>query len=158
MSQDPDILVLLTSTRTEFEAQTIAEALRAHGIPAQAFGTAAATAQWELGIRSEFQVMVRRRDLDEAGSVLRAIKADSVDIDWEEVDVGADESPDTPPPLELGPKQPASPWLRRVGWAVFIGAMLLVFWELAIVAFGAALLWEYWAWSRRPEPAAPPAV
>src|ERR1043165_6365478 len=88
MGEDPDILVLLTATRVRFRSETIAQSLNAHGVPAHAFGTAAAVGQWELGIRNEFQVMVRRRDLDLAKSVLGAIKADSVDIDWDEVDVG----------------------------------------------------------------------
>lgn len=88
MGEDPNILVVLTSVRSDFEAQTIAEAVRAHGIPAEVFGTAARVAQWELGMSNEIQVMVRRCDLEAASMVLRGIKAESVDIDWNEVDVG----------------------------------------------------------------------
>lgn len=75
---------------------------------------AAATVQWELGIRSEFQVMVCRRDLDEAGSVLRAIKADSVGTSLgRSRRLCGHETPETPP-LEHGLKQPGSPWSSPV--------------------------------------------
>jgi len=89
MANDPDILVPLTSARSEFEAETIAESLRAQGIPAEVFGTAARTGQWEFGINNDVKIMVRRADVDRAGEVLRAVKADSVDVDWSEVDIGA---------------------------------------------------------------------
>jgi hypothetical protein len=92
--KDPEILVPLTSTRTGFEAETIAQALNAHGVPAQVFGLAAQVMQWELGYHDAIKVMVRRGDLETAKDILKAIKADSVDIDWSEVDVGP-EIPDT---------------------------------------------------------------
>ncbi len=52
------------------------------------------------GMRAEApalaSVIVRRMDLPRANEVLRAVKADSIDIDWSEVDVG-DESRADPP-------------------------------------------------------------
>ncbi len=88
MPQDPEILVELTSARTEFEAETIAETLRAEGIPTEVFGLSSRVAQWELGINTSQKIMVRRQDLTRATEVLKANKADSVDLDWSEVDVG----------------------------------------------------------------------
>lgn len=92
MEKDPEILVPLTSARTGFEAETIAQALNAHGVPAQVFGLSAQVMQWELGYHDAIKVMVRRGDLETAKDILKAIKADSVDIDWSEVDVGEAES------------------------------------------------------------------
>lgn len=88
MPQDPEILVELTSARTEFEAETIAETLRSEGIPAEVFGLSSRVAQWELGINTSQKIMVRRQDLVRAAEVLKANKVDSVDLDWDEVDVG----------------------------------------------------------------------
>lgn len=142
---------MLTNTRTEFEAQTIAESLNAHGIPARAFGAAAAIGQWELGIRNDFQVMVRRRDLESAGSVLRAVKAESVDIDWEDVDVGEPDearpnrTDGRPSPL----RRTRAAWFRWIGWTLFVIATLILYLPLSILAAGIALLYEFWVWSRR---------
>lgn len=93
MGTDPEILVPLTSARTGFEAETIAQALTAHGVPAQVFGLSAQVMQWELGYHDAIKVMVRRGDLETASDILKAIKAESVDIDWSEIDVG-DRPPD----------------------------------------------------------------
>lgn len=92
MADDPDMLVVLTTARTEFEAQTLAEALRARGIRAEVFATAASSLQWEAGFTDPIKVMVRRADVGEAEKVRAALKMDSVDIDWDEVETGADTS------------------------------------------------------------------
>ncbi len=91
MPPDPDQLVLLMSTRTEFEGRTIAAALEAEGITTKVFAASAQMLQWEGGITSTVRVMVRRADLARAGDVLRATRRDSVDLDWSEVDVGEPE-------------------------------------------------------------------
>lgn len=88
MQSDPDTLVTLTTARTDFEAQTIAEALRAQGIPTEVHGIVASTLQWDIASTDPIKVVVRREDLDRAKNTLRAIKADSVDIDWSEIDTG----------------------------------------------------------------------
>lgn len=88
MARDPDILVDLTTARTEFEAETIAEALRAQGIPAQTFAIAGSVLQWDVAITQPIRVAVRRRDLEQARAILRAVRAESVDLDWSEVDTG----------------------------------------------------------------------
>lgn len=88
MGDDPDMLVVLTTARTEFEGQTLAEALRARGVPAEVFATAASSLQWEAGFTDPIKVMVRRADVERASQIRASIKADSVDIDWDEVDTG----------------------------------------------------------------------
>lgn len=150
MGTDPEILVPLTSARTGFEAETIAQALNAHGVPAQVFGLSAQVMQWELGYHDAIKVMVRRGDLETASDILKALKAESVDIDWSEVEVG--EPPEDEHETIALPAKP-NHWPRRVIWAVFIVAMLLIYWGLAIAAFGIAALYEFWVWSKR-EPAA----
>lgn len=85
METDPNALVLLTTARTDFEAETIAEALRAQGIRAEVFAAAASVMQ---NAAIPVQVLVQEKDLVAAKNALRAIKAESVDIDWSEVDTG----------------------------------------------------------------------
>ncbi len=125
MGTDPDILVPLMSARSEFEASTIAESLRANGVPAEVFGTAAQMGQWEFGITNDAKIMVRRADLARAQDVLRAVKADSVDLDWSEVDVGApaDGSPDDEPQRNT----PRARDRRHVvtAWIVVLALLLL---------------------------------
>jgi len=81
-----DATSTLVSCPTEFEAETIAAALRAQGITAQVLGGGL------TGFRAEApamaKVMVLTRDLARAKNSLRAIKAESVDLDWEDVDTG----------------------------------------------------------------------
>jgi hypothetical protein len=92
MGTDPDILVPLTSARTEFEGRTMAAALEAEGIPAKVFATSANMLQWEGGYTDPIKVMVRRRDLEKAAASLKRTRQESVDIDWSEVDVGVGEA------------------------------------------------------------------
>lgn len=91
MRADPVQLVDLASVPSEFEAATIVEALRAQGIAAHHYGGSLA------GFRAEapgmVRVVVRRQDSERARLALRAIQADSIDIDWDEVDVGQPEEP-----------------------------------------------------------------
>jgi hypothetical protein len=91
VQNDPAELIDLASVRSEFEAATMVEALRAQGIAAQHYGGGLA------GFRAEapgfVRVVVRRQDADRARLALRALQADSIDIDWDEVDVGEPEEP-----------------------------------------------------------------
>lgn len=108
-------LVELTACDTEFEAETIVQALRAQNIPAVSGGGALA-GQWAAVGKVFVQVMVRTQDLDRATLALRAIRADSVDIDWEKVDTG-DQSPDDDRPR--GPR-------RAILWR--FGLFVIGFW------------------------------
>ncbi len=145
--KDPDILVPLTSARSEFEAETIAESLRNQGVPSEVFGMAARVGQWEFGINNDVKVMVRRADLERAGEMLRAIKADSVDLDWSEVDVGppgegvAQDADESRPPSRRVLDQ------RRLitAWIVVLGLLLLVVFVLPRFAPG---LFQSLPWRR----------
>lgn len=93
MPRDPDILVPLIGALTEFEASVMVEALKAEGIPAHTFATAATTLQWDIASTQPIKVMVRRADIERAATVLKSIRTDSVDLDWDEV-VGAGAEPE----------------------------------------------------------------
>jgi hypothetical protein len=129
MGTDPDILVVLTTARTEFEAETLAEALRARGIRAEVFATASSTLQWEAGYSDPIKVMVRRGDAEEAERVRVSLKADSVDIDWDEVETGDDGVLGT---IGMTPRVRGSflQGVSKIGWvlmalalAVFVGGL-----------------------------------
>lgn len=85
---DPDILVDLTTARTAFEAEAIANALESQGIPARAFTLAGSMLQWDIAGTQPMRVQVRRGDLERARAALHDTRQDSVDIDWSEIDTG----------------------------------------------------------------------
>jgi len=127
MQPDPDILVPFTTARTEFEASAIAAALRSEGIPAEVFATAGNALGWEAAMTNPIRVMVRRRDVDSASGVLKAIRAESIDIDWNDVDVGepeADSSASGRPVRRIGGFSEPMALVRRVGGVLLFFAML----------------------------------
>ena len=89
MNNDDDLAVLMTA-ESEFAAETKAEALRARGIDAQVTRNAPSwTGFMSISPTARgASVMVRRADLERARTILNQVIADSVDIDWDEVDVG----------------------------------------------------------------------
>jgi hypothetical protein len=87
--KDPDILVDLTTARTEFEAHIIVRALEARGIPAQAHTAAGAMLQLEVIMSQPMRITVRRRDLEAAADLLNSIRAQSGVYDWSKLDPGA---------------------------------------------------------------------
>ncbi|PHQ82237.1 MAG: hypothetical protein COB69_02475 [Phycisphaera sp.] len=71
------------------EAHIIASMLREAGIEAFVFDTAAQTLQWHAPqIISPYLVHVQRADLERAHQIIRSNREESVDLDWDEVDVG----------------------------------------------------------------------
>jgi hypothetical protein len=116
VGRDPDILVDLTTAKSDFEAQVIVESLRAQGIPAEAFTTAGTALPLQLGSTQPYRIAVRRRDLAAAGAALRAIRAESVDIDWDEVDVGQ--------PEDAEPAATPSTVSRRRRWRTVVAVTL----------------------------------
>jgi hypothetical protein len=129
LPQDPDILVDLTTAASEFEAGVMVEALKGQGIPAQAFTAVGSTMQWEIAMTQPFRVAVRRADLERAREALRAIKADSVDLDWDEVNTG-----ESTPEDESG----APGWARTVRWVIIaLGAGALLVLLAYLVRIGA---------------------
>ena len=85
--EDPDELVTLTTRPTEFEANVLVAVLEEAGIEAFAFGAMRAALPLSERLTS-VPVQVRRRDLEQAKAALAQNVADSVDLDWDEVDVG----------------------------------------------------------------------
>jgi hypothetical protein len=83
-----DDLVTLLSAETAFEAHTIVAVLKNAGIDAVAFD--ATRTGMGLSIKSVdgVPVQVRRVDFERARGALETNISDSVDIDWDEVDVG----------------------------------------------------------------------
>jgi len=87
LNTDPDILIPVTSARTEFEGNSLAAALQAEGIPARVFAGASNMLQWEGGYTDPIKVMVRRVDAERAAAFIRELKQQSGSIDWANVDV-----------------------------------------------------------------------
>ncbi len=83
-------LARVAQTATEFEAHAKAAVLHEEGLDAKVICDSPAwTGQIGLG-HNEYiaSVWVRREDLEEASQLLEQTVADSVDIDWDEVNVG----------------------------------------------------------------------
>ena len=115
---DPDALETLRTVSSEFEAHTLVAVLREEGIEAHAFG--ARHASLPLGQRHfAVTVHVRRADLERARAALEKNATDSVDLDWDEVDVGEREDD-----LPLTPVN-RMPLLARIGFAVAVAVVVL---------------------------------
>ncbi len=117
---DPNQLVTVTCATSEFTAHILVAILEEAGVDARTFGSTGTT----LGISGLSQsprwgvpVQVRRGDLEQARAALQANRRDSIDIDWDMVDVG------TSGATSAGPHHP--PVLPRVGW-VIAAALVLV--------------------------------
>ena len=90
---DKSDLARVTQTATEFEAHAKAAVLHEEGIDARVICDAPTwTGHLSLG-HNEFvaSVWVRREDLEAAQQLLEQTVADSVDIDWDEINVGQPE-------------------------------------------------------------------
>ncbi len=83
-------LAVVTTVATEFEAEAKAAVLRARGIETMVIRNAPSwTGHMSISPTAiGASVLVHREDLERARSLLKQTIADSVDIDWDEVDVG----------------------------------------------------------------------
>ena len=94
---DPAVVVTVP---TEFEAHTIAAILKSDGIESIVTNSAPSwTGQMPISpTAGGSAVVVRRADLERAHRVLHESERDSVDLDWDQVDVGQreDNLPVTP--------------------------------------------------------------
>lgn len=111
---------------TEFEAQTKAVVLESEGIECRVITH---TPAWtgSITLSSSWQgtaVMVKPEDLERAKVLLDNCVADSVDLDWDEVDVGEREDS-----LPLGPAG-RMPFLAKIALTIFLLSLLL--WLLGI--------------------------
>lgn len=124
---DPDKLVDVAQTRSEIEASTIVEALRARGIAANSYG--GALAGFRADLPSFVRVVVRAADLQRARLALASIKADSIDLNWDEIDVGQPEDPAPPGsadrPIMSGPRLAHRARVRRAMIRVAVGLLAL---------------------------------
>ncbi|MGH7244540.1 MAG: hypothetical protein ACREJD_14105 [Phycisphaerales bacterium] len=123
MTTDPDTLVDVIAARSEFEASVMVEALKARDIPAFAIANAGMTLQWEVAATAPFRVSVRSKDIAAAKEILRSVKADSVDIDWSEVDVGVNQDAATE---KLGAQRADWAQSELVRWFATRGAPILI--------------------------------
>ena len=91
MTDDPDRLVAVASEPTEFAANVKVAVLADAGIEAKVFGSLGTTlgASGRIGPAVlNVDVQVRASDAAEARRILASNIEDSVDIDWDSVDVG----------------------------------------------------------------------
>ncbi|MCA9289289.1 MAG: hypothetical protein KDA05_11925 [Phycisphaerales bacterium] len=128
MPGDPDDLVVLTSAASELQAGLWISVLESHGIRGVSPGSAATTLRWEVGSTDPYRLFVRRADVDRAREVLDNQRSDSIDIDWNEVDVGESAEVD-----EAAPPDGSSPF-------VMLG-LVLVCLVLVLGAVIVALSW-----------------
>ncbi len=119
MPQRDDDLVVLTTATSEMQAGLFISVLDSQGIDAVGPSTAATTLRWEVGASDPYRVYVRRADLARAREALSRERADSVDIDWSEVDVG------DPTPEQAAQAQPSSAG-GRFPWQWLVLGFLLV--------------------------------
>ena len=117
---DPDQLTTITTATSEFSAQLLVAILNDAGIEAFAFGstgTALGITGQSTNPRWGVPIQVRRKDVEAAKTILLANKRDSVDIDWDMVDVGT--------PEEDGSPHNTPPLAARFAWLVAAAVMVL---------------------------------
>lgn len=140
--KDPDILVDLTTTLNEFEADVIANALREEGIDARAFTTAGRVLRLNVSPVQPMRVAVRRADLERAREVLAELRRSSSEIDWSQVDTG-DTSPLTEAELTGRRTTAAGRWPTR--WRIRAIAMAALLAAMAVQPPAAAAVVIVWA-------------
>jgi hypothetical protein len=121
-------LAVIFSTPSEFEARTMAAALSSRGI--EAFVFAAAAQSLNLPSTGGVQVAVREQDAPAALQALRQIRRESIDIDWDEVDVGEPEIPGDnlrPPRRRVNGFSPFLASVRSYGIMLLLASMLFAF-------------------------------
>ena len=123
MNTEPglDAMAVVATTATEFEAQTKAAVLRSEGIDCAVTRDAPSwTGHVSISPTAHgATVWVRQQDVERAQGVLLHAVADSVDLDWDEVNVG--EREDDLPLRPVG----QMPLLAKVAFAVAAALILL---------------------------------
>ncbi|GAB5495901.1 MAG: hypothetical protein Phyf2KO_09810 [Phycisphaerales bacterium] len=136
----PQDLVPVSDAAGPGEAHIIASMLRENGIEAFVFDTAAQTLQWDAPrIINPYMVHIQRADLERARQLIASNREASVDLDWDEVDVGEPEHErvegTTPPAKSAGSFLPLR-WKNLHRW-VFLGLLLYLAFSLVRSVFGA---------------------
>jgi len=107
-NEDADHLETLLVATSEFAANAVVVVLEDAGIEARAFGTIQGGLGFPLGHHTlgwGTPVQVRASDLESARNALEKARRDSVDIDWDSVELGEPEG--SPAPLTTGMPIPA---------------------------------------------------
>ena len=118
----------LTTTPSQFEAEVVVAVLLDAGI--EAFVISEGNRAWDLSVGVEPQrvvIQVGARDLEHACEVIREHLSESVDLDWDQVDVG--ERVDDLPLRTPG----RMPWIARVAYAVAIVIALISIVGMAVM-------------------------
>ncbi len=91
MSAENEHTTVVAETRTAFEAETIAAALRDRGIDARVFD-GATSAAWGISLTgiNSVKVVVLEHEVAAAKLALEDIRVGSASIDWDQVDLGSD--------------------------------------------------------------------
>jgi hypothetical protein len=92
MSGEQEKTAVVATTRTAFEAEAIAAALRERNIDARVLDTATSIA-WggvQLGASGGVKVVVLEHELSAAKLALEEVRIESASIDWDAVDLGND--------------------------------------------------------------------
>lgn len=124
---DPQELVTLVTRPTEFEANLLVAILRDAGIQAFAFSALNSTLPMS-GPFTSVPVQVKRVDFERAHRALAQNVADSVDLDWDQIDVGQREDR---LPLSIVNRTPI---LAQLGFLVAI---------IALMCLLAAAIWMF---------------
>ncbi len=124
-TDEHDELGVVVRVPSEFEAHTIAAILHESGIEATvAPGAPSWTGQVALSPSAQGSaVVVRTADLQRARTVLRESDRDSIDLDWDEVDVG--DRDDNLPLTPIGRMPIPAKIAAALAAAILIGSALL---------------------------------
>ncbi len=120
--EDSDELTTLSTAETPFAAHTIVMVLENAGIEAIALDAIQGGIGLPLNKARGVPIQVRRSDLDRAKAALEANTADSVDIDWDEVDLGEREDN---LPLNTPGRVPPLVWVALGAMALLLLAALI---------------------------------
>ncbi len=93
MTADNERTVVIAETRTAFEAETIAAALRERGVDARVLD-GATTQAWGMAISgvSGVKVVVLEHQVEAARKAMEEVRVESASIDWDAVELGHDPS------------------------------------------------------------------
>ena len=133
---DPESLVELRRCANEFKAGIVRSVLDDAGIES-IVGPTEKTLPGVFGLTGfrEAVVLVRREDLARAQAALDAKRRESVDLDWNEIDVGEPADSLARRIAESGRERPG--WWRS-GWRA---AVLLFIISMVVLPFSAAAAW-----------------
>lgn len=147
MSEGPDDLVELTTRPNEMDAALIRQVLSDAGIQsATRVANSAALGIFGASSFNSITVMVRRRDVDRANASLRQNRTDSVDIDWNEVDLGEPQD-EIARRLTHAPDEPPHAGRRvRLAMSAPEGAVVVAVLSVVFVLMGMRIGWGFGTW------------